>query len=104
MTVLAKWTCDSFGWNKTIIPLIWKIERLCGGTTGIFFAYHLRPGCYVRVVGHYRSFNDKKSVVAYRIVPIVDFNEITYHFLECIHVHLQNTRGPLVRHIEEQFI
>jgi hypothetical protein len=24
--------------------------------------------------------------------------------LECIHVHLQNTRGPLVRHIEEQFI
>jgi len=50
-------------------------------------------GQYIRVIGNLRSFNDKKSVVAYRIVPIVDFNEITHHFLEVIYVHLQNTRG-----------
>jgi len=52
-----------------------------------------RIGQYIRVIGNLRSFNDKKSVVAYRILPISDFNEITHHFLEVIYVHLQNTRS-----------
>jgi replication factor A2 len=53
-----------------------------------------REGIYVRIVGNLRSFHQKRSVVAFRITPIKDFNEITYHFLETIYVHLQRTRVP----------
>jgi len=51
-----------------------------------------KEGIYVRVVGHLRSFHGKRSVVAFRIHPISDFNEITYHNLEVLYVHLHNTR------------
>jgi len=54
-----------------------------------------KEGNYVRIIGHLRSFAEKKSLVAYRISPIEKMNEITYHLLECISVHLQHTRGPL---------
>jgi len=54
-----------------------------------------RVGAYIRVIGHLRSFNNKRSVMAFRIQPIVDLNEITYHLCECVYVHLQNTKGNL---------
>jgi len=54
-----------------------------------------REGVYVRVIGNLRSFNNQRSVGAFRIQLVEDFNEITYHFLEVIQVHLHNTRGPL---------
>lgn len=28
--------------------------------------------------------------------PVIDFNELTHHFIECIHVHLENTRQKVV--------
>lgn len=40
---------------------------------------------------------NKKSVVAFRIQHIVDFDELTCHFLEVVYVHLCNTRGVPVR-------
>eukprot|EP01102_Stenamoeba_stenopodia_P010850 TRINITY_DN3306_c0_g1_i1.p1 TRINITY_DN3306_c0_g1~~TRINITY_DN3306_c0_g1_i1.p1 ORF type:complete len:256 (-),score=40.40 TRINITY_DN3306_c0_g1_i1:50-817(-) len=49
-----------------------------------------REETYVRVAGHMRSTN----FLATKIRPIEDFNEITYHFLEAIHVHLYNFKGP----------
>jgi hypothetical protein len=30
--------------------------------------------------------------VGFQLIPIVDFNEITFHNLECIHTHLRNTK------------
>jgi len=51
-----------------------------------------REGVYVRVVGHLRSFNNKRSVVGFRIQPIRDYNEITFHLLEVIYVHLYNMK------------
>lgn len=54
-----------------------------------------KEGVYVRVVGHLRAFQQKRSIMAFRIQPIDDWNEITFHLLEAIHVHLFNTRGPL---------
>jgi len=54
-----------------------------------------RPGNYVRVIGNLRSFMNKKSIIAFRLLPITDFNEITYHFIEVIYVHLYNLKGPL---------
>jgi len=54
-----------------------------------------KEGVYVRVVGHLRAFQAKRSIMAFRIQPIDDWNEITFHLLEAIHVHLFNTKGPL---------
>jgi len=52
-----------------------------------------KEGIYVRAIGHLRAFNNKKSIVAFRIIPIKNFDEVTYHFLETIYVHLMNTKG-----------
>jgi len=54
-----------------------------------------KEGVYVRVVGHLRAFQQRRNIMAFRIQPIDDWNEITFHLLEAIHVHLFNTRGPL---------
>jgi len=43
---------------------------------------------WVRVTGHLRSFNDKRNIVAFRVTPIEDFNEIVYHNLEVIYVDM----------------
>ena len=53
-----------------------------------------REGMYIKIVGSLKTFNDKKHVVGHNIHAIEDFNEITHHFLEAIHAHLYNTRGP----------
>lgn len=49
---------------------------------------------YVRVVGNLREFNGGLHVVGFQLLPIKDFNEITFHALEVISVHLRNTKGP----------
>ena len=36
----------------------------------------------------------RKTINAFNMRVIEDFNEITYHFLDAIHSHLYNTRGP----------
>ncbi|KAG1041908.1 hypothetical protein G6F46_011804 [Rhizopus delemar] len=43
---------------------------------------------YVRVYGRLNYFNNRVSVAAFSIRPIVDFNEITYHFLDAINAHV----------------
>jgi len=50
-------------------------------------------GTYVRVYGHMRNFQGKKNVVAFTVRPVTDYNEITYHLLETIFVHLHRTKG-----------
>ena len=53
----------------------------------------MRENTYVRIFGHVRSFNNKRSVVAFKILPILDANEITNHLLECINAHVCQTKG-----------
>jgi hypothetical protein len=53
----------------------------------------LREGVYVRVIGELRAFQDQKSVTSNHIRPLDDFNEITYHILETIYVHVLHTHG-----------
>ncbi|CAO3660336.1 unnamed protein product [Rhizopus stolonifer] len=48
----------------------------------------LAPEIYVHVCGRMRSFNEHIRVTAFNIRPIVDFNEITHHFLDAINSHL----------------
>lgn len=48
----------------------------------------LPPGTYVKVSGNLRSFQNHRSVVAFRIRPLEDMNEITSHMLEVVHAHM----------------
>jgi len=59
----------------------------------------LTEGRYVRVIGNLRAFgtNGKRSLVAFRLILIEDFNEITYHYLECIYAHIMSTRETPVQ-------
>ncbi|KAJ1919399.1 Replication factor A protein 2 [Mycoemilia scoparia] len=50
---------------------------------------------YVRIHGDIKLYNDKIYISGNNIRPVTDFNEITYHNLEALYVHLQKTRGPL---------
>jgi len=52
-------------------------------------------GQYVRVIGLLRSFQNRRTIMAFRTLPVEDSNELTYHLLEVIYVHLYNLRGPL---------
>ena len=53
----------------------------------------IRENIYVRAHGHVRSFGGKRSVVAFRVSPLIDINEITTHVLEVIHAHVYLTRS-----------
>ncbi|KAJ7514177.1 hypothetical protein O6H91_23G031800 [Diphasiastrum complanatum] len=53
----------------------------------------VQNGVYVRVHGHLRSFQGKRNVVAFSVRLITDFNEVTFHFLECIYVHVSNLKS-----------
>ncbi|KAK3585005.1 hypothetical protein CHS0354_024919 [Potamilus streckersoni] len=45
----------------------------------------LQENTYVRVCGHVRAFGGKRNIVAFKIVPIREMNELTCHILEVIH-------------------
>lgn len=56
----------------------------------------LVEGGYVVVYGLMRSFQGKLNISAHGISSMENnFNHLTYHFLECIGVHLKNTRGAI---------
>uniref|UniRef100_A0A3Q3VTT8 Replication factor A protein 2 n=1 Tax=Mola mola TaxID=94237 RepID=A0A3Q3VTT8_MOLML len=48
----------------------------------------LPPGTYVKVSGNLRSFQNHRSVVAFRVRPLEDMNEITSHMLEVVQAHM----------------
>ena len=56
---------------------------------------NLVEGKWVKIVGTINHYNGRCSINAFEIIPITDYNEITYHFLECIYQHLENTVGHL---------
>ncbi|CAK7237386.1 Replication factor A protein 2 [Sporothrix bragantina] len=48
---------------------------------------------YVRVFGRLKLFNQKRFVAAHFVRAVDDYNEVSYHALECTYVHLSLTRG-----------
>lgn len=43
----------------------------------------------MKAIGHLKSFKESsRSLIAYSLNPVVDFNEITYHMTNIIHSHL----------------
>ncbi len=55
-----------------------------------------REGMYVKAIGNIKTFNNQKSVTAFSVQPVTDFNEITYHISEVMVAHLAATRGAPV--------
>uniref|UniRef100_A0A0D9VIN1 Replication protein A C-terminal domain-containing protein n=2 Tax=Leersia perrieri TaxID=77586 RepID=A0A0D9VIN1_9ORYZ len=54
---------------------------------------NINDGDYVIVNGGLKGFQGKRQVVAYSARPVTNFNDVTHHFLHCIHVHLELTRS-----------
>lgn len=52
----------------------------------------IRNGMYIRLHGHLKGFQGKRHLVAFSLRPVTDYNEVTYHYLECIYTHFYNTR------------
>ncbi|KXN86895.1 Replication factor A protein 2 [Leucoagaricus sp. SymC.cos] len=54
----------------------------------------IEAGIYVRLSGFLKSFGNKKYINASYMRPIVDFDEIAFHYAECVTVTLTLQRGP----------
>ena len=55
----------------------------------ILFPFVSRENTYVRAVGHLKSFKESsRSLIAFSLSPVLDFNEITHHMFDIIHSHL----------------
>ncbi|XP_058207789.1 replication protein A 32 kDa subunit B isoform X5 [Rhododendron vialii] len=53
----------------------------------------ISDGMYVRVHGHLKGFQGKKQLTVFSIRPLTDYNEMPYHFVECMYVHNYNTKS-----------
>ncbi|XP_077577107.1 replication protein A 32 kDa subunit isoform X1 [Stigmatopora nigra] len=53
----------------------------------------LPPNTYVKISGSLRSFQNRRSVVAFSIRPLEDMNEITSHMLEVVNAHMALSKG-----------
>uniref|UniRef100_K3Y2R6 OB domain-containing protein n=1 Tax=Setaria italica TaxID=4555 RepID=K3Y2R6_SETIT len=49
-------------------------------------------GMYLKVQVTLVGFQAKQQGFARSIRPVTNFNEVVLHFIECIHVHLENVR------------
>ncbi|KAK4801218.1 hypothetical protein SAY86_021705 [Trapa natans] len=52
----------------------------------------IQDGIYVRVIGHLRNSHGGKQLVAFAVRPVLNFNEITFHSIDCIHHHFRKSR------------
>ncbi|XP_051198839.1 replication protein A 32 kDa subunit C [Lolium perenne] len=58
-------------------------------------AAYVKAGVYVRVHVDITGFQANQQGFARSIRPITNFNEVVLHFIECIHVHIENTRPKM---------
>ena len=46
----------------------------------------------MRIIGNFKLFQEKRCIVAFRMTPITDFNEISYHMIDVVHSFLVVTK------------
>ncbi|PIA26188.1 hypothetical protein AQUCO_09600030v1 [Aquilegia coerulea] len=63
----------------------------------------IQEGMYVRMYGHLRGFHGQEKMVAFSVRPITNFNEVSYHFIECVYVHVYNTKSQMQGSAQTQF-
>ncbi|RCV22804.1 hypothetical protein SETIT_4G249900v2 [Setaria italica] len=58
-------------------------------------AAFVQNGMYLKVQVTLVGFQAKQQGFARSIRPVTNFNEVVLHFIECIHVHLENVRPKM---------
>jgi len=56
---------------------------------------NLKPQMYVRVMVRMNAFKGKQNFMCIKVQPVEDFNQITYHLLQCFVARAQRTKGYL---------
>lgn len=49
----------------------------------------------MKIFANPRDYEGKRELLIYDICVITDWNEVSYHLLDCMLTHLQHTRGPI---------
>ncbi|KAD3337825.1 hypothetical protein E3N88_33346 [Mikania micrantha] len=57
----------------------------------------IREGVYVHVDGHLKSFKGEKHVAVFSVRPVTNFDEITFHFIACIHNHMRSSKDEKIK-------
>ncbi|KAL5208262.1 hypothetical protein ABZP36_032697 [Zizania latifolia] len=57
----------------------------------------IQNGIYVYVIGSLKGLQDRKRATAFAIRPITDYNEVTLHFIQCVRMHVENTKSKITR-------
>ncbi|OWM67325.1 replication protein A 32 kDa subunit A-like [Punica granatum] len=55
----------------------------------------IQDGMYARVIGHLRGSQGGKQIAAFAVRPVLNFDEVTFHFIDCIHQHLLKSRSKV---------
>lgn len=76
--------------TSSIDAVIWTKKEGDSNATSV-----LSEGSWVKISGSLKSYNNKKSINCSSLTAIVDFNEVTFHFLSAVNAHLYYTKGPL---------
>ncbi|KAL0838442.1 hypothetical protein Bca101_090332 [Brassica carinata] len=89
------------GVDINTVAIVGRVSRIENRITQVDFVVDDGTGCvecirwlgmYVRLHGHLKSFQGKRSMNVFSVRPITDFNEIVHHFTECMYVHMYNTK------------
>ncbi|KAK9741647.1 hypothetical protein RND81_03G119300 [Saponaria officinalis] len=52
-------------------------------------------GMYVLLIGHLKNVRGNTEVVAFNVRPVSNFDEVTFHHVECIHQHMLNKKSQI---------
>ncbi|KAJ1281737.1 hypothetical protein BS78_04G328400 [Paspalum vaginatum] len=55
----------------------------------------IQNGMYVAVIGSLKGLQERKRATAFSIRPITDFNEVTLHFIQCVRMHIENSKSKV---------
>ncbi|KAJ6799972.1 replication protein A 32 kDa subunit A-like [Iris pallida] len=55
----------------------------------------INNGMYVTAIGSVKELQGKRQFGAFSVRPVVDYNAVHHHFIQCIHIHLVNTGGKV---------
>nr|XP_058920102.1 replication protein A 32 kDa subunit-like isoform X2 [Kogia breviceps] len=77
----------------TLVDEVFKIGNVEISQVTIVENTVVPPETYVKVAGHLRSFQNKKSLVAFKIIPLEDMNEFTMHILEVVNAHMMMSKS-----------
>ena len=78
--------------TSTIKVEYWKNDNKCT-LTNLQFMIMYPINSYIKIFGKIKYFNRAFSVTAFNINLIQDFNQVTYHFTECIYQHVYKQKN-----------